>query len=114
VGVDPNICGFKVDESTFKQIKEYWINRKSTKMGSTWVEIQKLIPEKIEKDIHGSKEFLEWYRDLEMKPMTRGWFYNDLYTSLPFPLARLLDRLYFTKIGVNVHESPRIRDEPNN
>ena len=107
-GIDPNLCGFKVDETTFLKMKNFWLKRKSTRMSNTWTELQELIPEEIEHDFYGSKAFFEWYRDFDLSETERSWLYNDLYNALPYSLAKLLDKVYH-RYGINIHENPKKR-----
>ena len=109
-GFDPNECGFKVDESTFTNMRSFWENRKTSLMGSNWREIRALIPDKLDFDLYGSKEFFEWFRDFDFNSTEKNWFFTDLYMWLPYRLARLIDTLY-KKADINVHESPTIREK---
>jgi hypothetical protein len=108
-GIDPNKVGFKVDKTTFVQMKKFWKKRKSAGSGSSWRSIQTMIPNVIESDIYGSKAFFEWFRDFEFTSTEKNWFWTDLYMWLPYSLARLLDKFY-VKIGINVHKNPIRRD----
>ena len=62
-GVDPNICGFKVDESTFDLIKRKWNKKSISNFTESWWELQERIPEHIDFDIYGSKQFFMWFRE---------------------------------------------------
>ena len=108
VGIDPNECGFSVDKTLFKKIRFYWENKKTARYGS-WFEIQSLIPEKIDIDIHGSRDFFEWFRDFNFSTTEKNWFFTDLYTGVPFRIAQLLDKVYY-KLDINVHEGPYNRN----
>jgi hypothetical protein len=103
-GIDPNICGFNVSESTFRLMRSFWENRKTSLFGSGWREIHDLIPEQIDYDFNGSKAFFEWFRDFDFKIAEKNWLYTDLYMMLPYRLARLLDKVY-QKFKINVHEN---------
>jgi len=96
---DPNNCGFIVDESTFTKIKEYYINHGLDIFG---IHSQKEIPDIIEYDLYGSREFFMWLRDFH-KPHERDvWCYRELYDSLPYPLAKILNEIY-KKLKINIH-----------
>ena len=108
MGVDPNSCGFKVDESTFNLMRSFWVNRKTSLLAPVWRELQALIPNEIDNDFNGSKNFFEWFKDFDFESAEKTWFYTDLYMALPYKLASLLDVIY-RKLGINVHENPRQR-----
>jgi hypothetical protein len=108
LGVDPKECGFKVTDSTFTDMRHMWENMKTSRTHSNWHELQQLIPENLETDIHGSKAFFEWFKDYDFKTGKRNWIYTDSYMSLPYPVASMLDKIYW-KIGVDVHEYPTNR-----
>ncbi|MHA1711253.1 MAG: hypothetical protein ACTSUS_04210 [Candidatus Freyarchaeota archaeon] len=110
-GIDPNDCGFEVDCSTFKKMKYMFQNKKDLDFNQLWEwkGIQTMIPERIENDIYGSKEFFEWFRNFNLDLAQKDvWLYRDLYHRLPYPLARLLDILY-DLVGINIHEHSPIR-----
>jgi len=109
-GIDPNNCGFKVDESTFTDMKDFWMNMKTSHPLVPWRQIQDLIPNKIEFDFYGSRDFLSWFRDFDLKSTEKKWVYTDLYMWLPYGAAKRLNMLY-GKLGINVHEYPFIRDK---
>jgi hypothetical protein len=108
-GVDPNICGFHVDDSTFRSMKIYWENARFSHPGYHWNQIKNSIPAKIEHDIYGSKKFFDWFRDFDFMKTEKNWFYVDLYNSLPYKIAKQLDKAY-QKLGINVHQEPVIRE----
>jgi len=66
-GIDPNTCGFKVDEITFKRIKNHILNKKynHNRVQYFWGELLKHLDEDAP-DIHGSKAFLEWLKEYWM------------------------------------------------
>ena len=107
--IDPNTCGFTIDESTFSRIRSYWENKKSITPNFSWRKIQEMIPSDIKYDLYGSKDFFEWFRDYEFVITKKNWFYTDLYTRLPYRVARQLDKVY-RKLNINVHESPYRRE----
>jgi hypothetical protein len=109
-GIDPNNCGFKVDESTWRIMRSMWEKRKTIRGSTNWRIIQSLLSETIDQDIHGSREFFEWFRDYDFKSAEKNWFYTDLYTSLPYSLAKIVDKLY-SKMGINVHDEAFVREK---
>ena len=68
-GIDPNICGFDVDETTFQRLKEYVVNdlhRSRFYPLDVWIRFQKSLPEQIEDDMYGSKEFFDWFKTIDL------------------------------------------------
>ena len=99
--VDPNNCGFQVDNSTFDKMREDIIKRRI--LYHFEQNVQSMIPENIEFDIYGSKAYFEWlrnYRSLEPKDV---WFYKDVYDFLPYPLAKILNEVY-KLFNIDVHK----------
>ncbi|HEY49462.1 MAG TPA: hypothetical protein G4O13_05390 [Dehalococcoidia bacterium] len=89
-GVDPNNCNFSVDRRTFAHIKDCFIKGKTALDESRrfeWEGIQKLLPEHIDTDIHGSREFLEWFREFDLSKYKANrvrhflWDVNRLYRN---------------------------------
>jgi hypothetical protein len=69
-GIDPNLCGFKVDDRTFGHIKQkilwdrlVFIYKKS----GMWKDLQGAIPEAIATDLYGSKAFFEWLKNYKLR-----------------------------------------------
>lgn len=112
VGIDPNKYGFKVDESSFELIRNMWGKKNAGMFSSHWWELQAILPEKVELDMYGSKAFFEWFRDYKFDETEINWFFTDLYNSLPYDVARLLDKL-FRKLDINVHPLPWVRKKEN-
>ena len=67
-GVDPNRCGFYVDEGTYRRIKSILTARIGNvkRIHAYWKPIKDAIPEKIVDDFCGSRKFLEWLRGYEL------------------------------------------------
>jgi hypothetical protein len=108
--IDPNTCGFHVDETTWIRFKEYFKHdlEQETFGGRlllTFFEnMQQTIPATIDHDFYGSRAFFNWFRDFDLKSKEKNaWFYRDIYNSLPFPLARLLDKVY-SIVGIKIHD----------
>jgi len=106
LGIDPNSCGFNVDETTFKTIMDYW-EQKSRPLVPflSYRKMQNMISPQMDYNIPGSKEFIEWFRDFDFPPSTKNWFYTDLHMKLPYPLARLMFKLY-NKLNIDVRGGP--------
>ena len=68
-GIDPNLCGFTVDDRTFKHIRQKLRLRQLRfldKKSGMWSDIQSSIPNTITGDISGSKAFFEWLKTHEI------------------------------------------------
>lgn len=104
-GIDPNNCGFKVDNSTFKLMKSMFEKKKVNDMPQReWRALQAMIPDKIENDLYGSREFFEWFKGIDLNLTQKDvWIYRDLYNRLPYSISRWLDK-FFYKIGIDIHE----------
>ena len=109
-GANPNNCGFHVDESTFERVKKHITNKR--KLGHFDSNTQKMIPEKIDFDIYGSKAYFEWLREYKSREPKNVWLYKDLYDFLPYSLAKALD-LFYKVLDIDIHkdnpEMPRKR-----
>jgi hypothetical protein len=69
-GIDPNLCGFKVDDRTFDNIKRRLRLRPlryTHRTSGMWRDLQNAIPETPTADMYGSKAFLEWFRTFEVR-----------------------------------------------
>jgi hypothetical protein len=108
-GVDPNECGFKVDESTFAQMRTFLMRKKSLRLSQKWYGIQEIARNEIDFEVLGSREFFKWLQDFNLGSTEINWFYTDLYMFLPYLLAKNLDRVY-CRIGINIHEEPYKRE----
>jgi len=68
-GADPNKCNFQVDNKTFPFIRDCF-NKGIIALPEAqlyyWRGMQKHIPEHINQDIYGSRQFLEWLREYDL------------------------------------------------
>ena len=100
IGIDPNECGFDVNDSTLNLVKVLFEQKKCTQAHITkwWMPLQKMIPDKIEGDLHGSKEFFEWFKtanlDLYARPFNRSLL-SILYHKFPYYLSNFLKKMYY-------------------
>ena len=92
-GIDPNKCGFKVNEETWMKMKKRFENRRSSRLGLAYYKIKEISADDIPFDFNGSREFLKWFRDFDLKAMEKNWFWTDVHTSLPYELAVLLEKV---------------------
>jgi len=68
-GIDPNLCGFVVNNDTFNEIKFDLINQKFKFNIATlnlWKEIQDNIPDDTNLDVCGSKKFFLWFKTFRL------------------------------------------------
>ena len=99
-GINPNECGFHVDDSTFELMRfifeEKLLTQKHIKIW--WKPLQKMIPDEIEGDVFGSKQFFEWFKTLDLD--SKGRQYRNplysLYFQFPFFVSDNLRRLYIS------------------
>ena len=68
-GIDPRKCNFHVDENIFARIKDSFLKGRIA-LGEDesymWQDIQQNIPQEINNDIHGSSEFLIWFKNFDL------------------------------------------------
>jgi hypothetical protein len=111
-GIDPNRCGFQVDEATWTTFKEYLerdLEQETFGSIQGFLRKQKNLPPSIGQDFYGSRAFFDWFRGIDLQSKAKDvWRYRDLYHSLPYPLAKLLDKLYL-QVGIRIHDN---RPEP--
>jgi len=103
--MDPNECGFETNFSTFKKMRSFFEEKKmsSQHIEDQWKPIQKHIPDKIEYDIYGSKEFLKWLREFNFKSMEKDESaFKGLYYNLPWYVSKVLFEIHKIK-GTNLH-----------
>jgi len=111
-GIDPNTCGFNVDETSFNLLKEIIADGglSPVLIDAHWIPIQKMIPKTLNHDFYGSMKFFEWFREYDMLSVSKKLdLHRKIYHYLPFLLADLLDRFY-QKIGLYIHEASPLRE----
>ena len=105
-GIDPNNCNFHVDRKTFPLIRDCFRKGRITLHEGqlfTWRDLQKHIPDQINEDIYGSREFLEWLKGYDLSQYKENklnkflWEAQRLYrykrTNAPSGLRKL--KCYF-------------------
>jgi len=99
---DPEKCGFKVDDSTFSKIRDYY---EEHGLDSYGLNTQSVLPENNDYDYHGSKEFFEWLKCFTLSDNDLAkdrWIYRDFYDILPYSIAKIVNEFY--KIfNINIH-----------
>jgi len=120
-GIDPNTCGFDLDESTFIILKNNLKKRGFSEGGIEyiWGKIYDNIPDRIDNDLYGSKEFFKWFKTLDLtkeieknnENYSKIYRARKLYNRIPWLMAKILDEIY-KKIGIQIHEAtPRQIDD---
>jgi hypothetical protein len=110
-GLDPNKCGFEVDDSTFRSMKTMLEDGKldNESIEAYWKPIQRIIPETIDHAPFGSEAFFEWFSHFNLKSKDKNvWMYRDIYNKIPYAFSKYLDVLYKV-MGVNIHDHSPIR-----
>jgi len=105
-GIDPNECGFEVDDSTLKKFRSFFENELAQSTFHTirtWLKFQNYVPDQINYNLYGSKEFFDWFKRFDLKSREKNvWLYRDIYNTLPYPISRVLDKFY-RLIGIWIH-----------
>jgi hypothetical protein len=100
-GIDPNSCGFSTDHSTFHRMKtlsQRGLSRQDVELW--WKPLQQAVPEVIEEDFRGVKEFLKGLKTMDLDSSVRrhSSTLSEVYYRLPYPAASLL-RIAWTNCG---------------
>ena len=99
---DPNLCGFKVDEYTFKAMKKFIEEQYDPYKNYYWKNIQSEIPRSIELDIYGSKEFQEFFRVHQLPEPRQLGVYRDIYFNSPYVIAKYLLKYFYNPLGIHI------------
>jgi hypothetical protein len=114
-GIDPNKCNFHVDRKTLPLIRDcFRKGRVALHEGTSfvWRDLQKHIPDQINEDIYGSREFLEWLKEYDLSQYRENklskliWDARRLYrykrTNAPSGLRKLKCYYYIAldKLGL--------------
>jgi len=98
-GIDPNKCGFQIDDSTFKIMKYLIEKRYLTKQHLTlwWKPIQEAIPENITQDFHGSKSFFKWFKTINLDSYAAEYKTSllTLYTIFPYWISNPIRKIFY-------------------
>ncbi len=89
--IDPNKCGFNIDADFFVFLRLYFSKSRRdiymTKKTGMWDDIKRHIPNPLDHDLYGSREFWEWFRDFDIskKPYGKnvGWWFLYFFERLP-------------------------------
>jgi len=98
-GEDPNKFGFKVNDKTFLSMKELLARKKADALALEliWKELQNKIPDEIDSNLYGSKDFFMWFKKVDFETVRKKRdLYWAIYNSLPYPLALFSDALIYS------------------
>jgi hypothetical protein len=103
-GIDPNEWGFNVDTKSWSILKSLFEKKKipNGNLKVFWKPLQKTIPNKMERDLYGSKKFFEWFktRDLSEFEKTPNNPLSLLYYKTPYPIAHVLRKIFHQKFRI--------------
>jgi hypothetical protein len=92
--VSPENFGLKIDELTFKLLRELFEKKMLTyqHLELWWKPLQQATPKNLENDIHGSKKFYEWFRDIDLEKYGKPYqtTISKIYYSLPYSLSKII------------------------
>jgi hypothetical protein len=110
-GIDPNACGFAVDDSTFHSIRSLLETEglDTQSIESEWRPIAQLLHERGDTEYNGSKDFFHWFRSFDFNSTKKDvWLYRDIYNTLPYPISHVLDKIY-SAVGIRIHDHSPLR-----
>ena len=97
-GIDPNRCGFEVDQSTFSILRTRLPSPHSSSLDLAmyWKPLQRAIPNERELNLYGAREFFDWLKKVNLDSSLRPYdsFLSNVYHRLPYPIADLLRALW--------------------
>lgn len=102
-GIDPNDCGFNVDNSTFDLMKILFEKKLLSQrhIKHFWRPLQDKIPDRIEEDIFGSERFFRWFKGINLDCATKTSSLSIPYSKLPYSILMLVRR--FTSIILSLN-----------
>jgi len=118
-GISPNDCGFDVDESTFNSMKNLFEKKLLTRqhLELWWKPIQQRVPDNIDVDVFGSKQFFEWFKTLDLDRVARPTYtpLSYIYYKSPYPvsnIARIIFQLLRQPKKVFYHRASGVLEIP--
>ena len=104
-GVDPRLCGFRIDEESIRYIRHRLEKNKSSPahLSKWWAPMQRQLPERIEGDMFGLRDFMEWFRSYDLgsgshsPPVSRR--VQKVYHLVPYPVAVAIRSLVYRIVG---------------
>jgi len=92
--VDLGRCGFRIDDLTFNLIRFLFEHKLLTKahLEKWWKPLQKMIPNKIEGDIHGSQKLFRWFKSKDLDLVAKPYYTKKsiLYNRFPYSILQLI------------------------
>jgi hypothetical protein len=106
-GIHPNNCGFKVNRSTFESMRHNLEKKKFEGWrGRRYKKLQDLIPREMETNLCDSRDFLMWFRNLNIDAVQKKRnLQRDMFNLLPYPLAVLFEAFYYSVHDRSAHRS---------
>jgi hypothetical protein len=84
-------------------MKSFVLEEKFTSVDlNLWHPIQKLVHDGVEFESPEVSEFFRWFKDYELKECNHHK-YREIYYSLPFSLAKILNEVYKI-LDINIHD----------
>jgi len=97
-GVDPNRCGFSVDQSTFSRVARMMHYAEPVDIAFHLKPLQQAVPDEIGLDRYGARRFFEWFKRVDLDAISRSHLDLDLdaiprsfsiYYWLPYPIQKI-------------------------
>lgn len=104
-GVDPSQCGFTIDSETIEAMRTTLTNggSRNAYLALFWGPMQREIPDPIEGEMFGLREFMEWFRAFDLgnglDPEPPLWSVNRLYSLFPYPVSLAARSLVYGMLG---------------
>jgi hypothetical protein len=97
-GIDPNKCGFNVDNKTFELMRELFEQEKIDTLSITlyWRPLQQATPDAVDGDLYGSKQFSKWFKKIDLDYLSRPFTppLSLLYYKLPYPVSNFIRKVF--------------------
>jgi len=97
-GISPYDCGFDVDEFTFDLMKGLFEKKLLTRqhLELWWKPIQHSVPDNVDVDVFGSKQFFEWFKTLDLDLVARSPHapLSYIYYKSPYPVSNILRMIF--------------------
>ena len=101
-GIDPNECGFNVDDSTFNLMRTLFEQKKLSHSHITlcWKPLQRIIPDRIEGNLCSSRQFFEWFKTINLDLLARARpsdksILSLLYHKFPYSISNLFRKFFY-------------------
>ncbi|MDG6222377.1 MAG: hypothetical protein QCH99_03855 [Candidatus Bathyarchaeota archaeon] len=100
--IDPNACGFKIDNDCFNFLKKFLVTNlpviQSHSNTAMWLDVQSHIPDNVSVDMYNSKEFFEWFRNFNLskksKPKKSKYRVNYILNSFD-SLKSIVSKIFY-------------------